>query len=173
MEAGFSLNESVVLTARAIQPPPKCNPEVTMRPLVEEWEWSSALQNQLDCREPPYSREGYTPFKTRQMERYLAMVRAGLGAWFGAFLDGRVVADLGVFVEDGLGRFQSVGTHPHFRRRGICGTLVFEAARYAFTHLGAQTLVMVADENYHAAKIYESVGFQPAERFVNAEWWER
>ena len=106
------------------------------------------------------------------MLRYRQMVQAGLGEWFGAFLGNRVAGDLGVFVQGGVGRFQSVGTHPDFRRRGICGTLVYEAARYAFQNLGAETLVMVADEEHHAAKIYESVGFVPTEHEIGMDWWE-
>ena len=29
-----------------------------------------------------------------------------------------------------------------------------------------ETLVMVADEEYHAAKVYESVGFRPTEKLL-------
>jgi len=83
------------------------------------------------------------------------------------------VADLGVFVERGVGRYQAVGTHPDFRRRGICGALVHQAGQYAFERLGAETLVMVADEAYHAARIYESVGFQPTERQFSLCRWPR
>jgi hypothetical protein len=39
--------------------------------------------------------------------------------------------------------------------------------------MGAQTLVIVADEDYHAAKIYESVGFAPTQRQIGIDWWER
>ena len=112
------------------------------------------------------------PFKTRQMARYRAMARAGLGEWFGVFSNRQVVADLGVFVGNGVGRFQSVGTHPDFRRRGFCGTLVYEAAQCALKQLGAKTLVMAADEEYHAAGIYESVGFRPTEHQIGMDWWE-
>lgn len=83
------------------------------------------------------------------------------------------MGNLGVFVKDGVGRFQSVGTHPDFRRRGLCGTLVYEAARYTLEHMGAETLVMVADEEYHAAGIYELVGFRPTEHQIGMDWWER
>jgi len=34
-------------------------------------------------------------------------------------------------------------------------------------------LVMVADETYHAAKIYESVGFVPAAKEHSAFWWPK
>lgn len=172
LDAGLRLMHSVVLTTSAVRPPPKYNSEIIIRPLREDWEWESALESQIACRSAEYTREGYAPYKTRAMLRYRQMVQAGLGEWFGAFLEGRVAADLGVFVEEGVGRFQSVGTHPDFRRRGLCGTLVYEAARSAFQNLGAKTLVMVADEEYHAAKIYESVGFVPAEHEIGLDWWE-
>ena len=172
LDAGLRPNSSVVLTASAVNPPPKVNADCVIRPLREDWEWESATEAQISCRAPEHTLEGYTPYKTRAMARYRRMVQAGLGEWFGAFLEGRAAADLGVFVENGVGRFQSVVTHPDFRRRGLCGTLVYEAARYAFERLGAETLVMVADEEYHAAKIYESVGFLPTEHHIGVDWWE-
>lgn len=109
----------------------------------------------------------------RKMERYRAMARKGLGAWFGAFLGGQLVGDLGMFVEGDIGRFQSVGTYPDFRRRGVCGTLVFHAAVHALEKMQVQTLVMVADLHYHAARIYESVGFAAAERQTGLTWWQK
>lgn len=172
LDAGLRVMALVVLTAQAVQPPPKVSSEIIIRPLREDWEWESATESQIACRSSEYSREEYTPFKTRQMTRYREMTKAGLGEWFGAFLDNRVAGDLGVFAQDGVGRFQSVGTHPDFRRRGICGTLVYEAAQYAFQNLGAKTLIMAADEEYHAAKIYESVGFVPTEHQIGMDWWE-
>ena len=76
---------------------------------------------------------------------------------------------MGLFVEDGIGRFQSVKTHPGYRRRGICGTMVYAIARRGLETMGAETLVMIADAEYHAAKIYQSVGLRPTERIVSVE----
>ena len=173
LEAGFDAEPSVVLTAAEVSKPPKFNKQIEVRRITTDWEWQGALEVQVACREPEHTAESYRTFKQRQMARWRTMTEAGLGEWFGAFLGNRLVGDLGVFVENGVGRFQSVGTHPEFRRRGICGTLVYEAAQHAFKHLGAQTLVMVADEDYHAAKIYESVGFRPTEHQIGLTWWER
>jgi ribosomal protein S18 acetylase RimI-like enzyme len=179
-EAGFNLSQSIVLTARQVNLPPKVNREVIIRPLSQDWEWQQAEEDQVACREPEHSLEGYRVFKHNQMERYRRMSQAGLGHWFGAFLGDRLVADLGLFVdlshsvgEELVGRFQSVETHPDFRRQGICGTLVQHASGYAFEKMGVETLVMVADEHYFAAKIYESVGFRPTERQVGVDWWEK
>ena len=153
--------------------PPKYNREIVIRPLTENWEWEQATQNQIACRQPEHRLDEYKVYKRDQMLRYRQMTRAGLGLWFGAYLEKQMVADLGVFADGSIGRFQQVGTHPDYRRRGICGALVYQASRYAFEHLKIETLVMVADENYHAAKIYESVGFQPKEHQVGLDWWKK
>jgi len=173
LDEGFELQQSVVLSTREVNIPPKYNTDVEIRPLSEDWEWEGATHNQIVCREPDHDLESYTVYKTAQMLRYRKMAKAGLGSWFGAFLGKDLVADLGVFTTGNLGRFQQVGTHPDHRRRGFCSTLVYQASLYAFEELKAQTLVMVADENYHAAKIYESVGFQPEEHMAGLMWWKK
>jgi ribosomal protein S18 acetylase RimI-like enzyme len=173
LEAGFNLSQNVVLAAQQVNIPPKYNREAEVRPLASDEDWEQATQNQIACRDPEHTLEGYRVFKTDQMRRYRQMSQAGLGHWFGAFLGSRLVAELGVFTSGKLGRFQQVGTHPDYRRQGICGALVYQASRYALEKMNAETLVMVADENYHAAKIYESIGFQPRERQVGLDWWPK
>jgi ribosomal protein S18 acetylase RimI-like enzyme len=173
LDEGFHLNQSVVLTAKEVKLPPKYNREAVVRPLTEDWEWEAATQNQIACRDPEHDLEGYQIFKRKQMQRYRQMSRAGLGHWFGAFLGERLTAELGVFTAGKVGRFQQVGTHPDDRRQGLCGALVYQASRYAFEQMQLETLVMVADENYHAAKIYESIGFEPREHQVGVDWWQK
>ena len=79
-------------------------------------------------------------------------------------MDGRLVGALGVFKEAAVGRFQLVCTDPGFQRRGIAGTLVYYASRFALKHMGLRLLVIVATEDSYAAKVYESVGFVPTEK---------
>ena len=173
LDEGFNLHQSVVLSTEQVTLPPKYNQDVVVRALRKDWEWEQATENQIACRPPEHSLDDYQVFKRDQMLRYRQMTWSGLGLWFGAFLGKQLVAELGVFGTGGIGRFQQVGTHPDYRRRGICGTLVYEASRYALDDLKIGTLVMVADENYHAAKIYESVGFQPKEHQVGLDWWKK
>lgn len=172
LDQGFNLSQTVVLATQHVKLPPKYNPEATVRPLTSDEDWEQATQNQIACRAPEHSLESYQVFKRDQMRRYRQMSHAGLGHWFGAFLGQQLVADLGVFSAGKLGRFQQVGTHPEYRRLGLCGALVYQASRYALEQMQLETLVMVADENYHAAKIYESIGFQPQERQVGLDWWQ-
>jgi GNAT superfamily N-acetyltransferase len=170
LTAGFRLNQNVVLTAQRAHPPPNYTQAVTVRPLSSDADWEQALANQIRCREPDHEESGYALFKQRQMARYRAMAVAGLGAWFGAFIGEQLVADAGVFHHRELARFQEVETHPDYRKRGIGGTLVYEAARYALAHYGIQTLVIVADRDSAPARLYASLGFEPAEAQVGLEW---
>jgi len=171
--AGFEVSQSVVLRASAVRAPAKMHAGVIVRPLAGDEDWRAAAALQIACRSEVYEAARYAVFKELQMARYREMAAAGLGQWFGAFLDGRLVGDLGLFREATLGRFQQVETHPDFFRQGICGRLVYEAARYGLEEMRLSELVMVADEHYHAARIYESAGFTPVAREYSACWWER
>lgn len=161
--AGFERQEGIVLVTGEPVPPPRPCPDLEVRPLRTETEWEAALRNQVACRSAGFAEDDYLIFKRRQMADYRALAEAGAGAWFGAFLGDRLVGELGVFVFDGVGRFQSVGTDPAHRRRGVCGTLVYQAAHHAQEHLGAERLVIVADPDDQAARVYQSVGFAPLE----------
>lgn len=173
LDAGFLLDESVVLQATEVRRPEKYGERAEVRPLTEDWEWQAALECQVATRDPIYAQGRFHDTLASKMERYRRMTQAGLGQWFGAFLDGRLAGDLGLFVFEGLGRFQWVETHPDFRRQGVCGALVHQAAERAFATLGAETLVIVGEAHYHAVKIYESVGFAPVERQSALLWIDR
>jgi GNAT superfamily N-acetyltransferase len=173
LAAGYNLSQNSILTARSVQPPPRVNSDVAIRRLAGDEEWEQALALQVLCSQGEHELEGFTVFARGLNARHRAMVRAGLGHWFGAFLEDRLVAGLGIFADGEIGRFQEVVTHPDFRRQGICGTLVYRASQFALVHMGVQTLVMAADEHYHAARIYESVGFVPTERQAGIDWWQR
>jgi predicted GNAT family acetyltransferase len=87
-----------------------------------------------------------------------------------AFLAGRMVSGLGVFGDgSGVVPFQNVDTHPQHRNKGLAGTLVHEASRYAKQDLGAPTQVIVADQTGTAIRIHRSVGFRGAETQVQLQ----
>jgi RimJ/RimL family protein N-acetyltransferase len=164
---GFEAIYSVVLTTRDPCPLPDRAAGIEARQVVTDEDWAQVLENHVACRDPRHELEGYRVFSQRQVDRYRRMTDSGLGAWFGAFAGERLVGDLGLFAREGLGRFQSVGVHPDFRRRGICRTLLHHASRYGFEQLGTRELVIVADPDYHAARLYESAGFLPTEHMVS------
>jgi ribosomal protein S18 acetylase RimI-like enzyme len=161
--AGFETDASSVLTATAVHEPPRPNREATYRRLVsdDDWEQQVALWDLDDDVTPEFVR-GKVAAERRTTE-------TGAGAWWGAFVDGRLLSSMGlVAASPGLARFQQVQTRPEARGRGLAGTLVERAARYGFEELGAQTLVMVADPDYLAIRIYRSVGFEDTETELQA-----
>src|SRR5436190_1618861 len=97
-------------------------------------------------------------------------VTGGRGMWLGGFLGDELVAGLGIFHDGEIGRYQQVCTHPKFIRRGICSRLVYQSALYAFDKMNLKELVMCAYEEYHAARIYESVGFKPVQQEFGLSW---
>ena len=163
LESGFILEHLAVLTVPRDHLTPKSSPGVILRPLLSENDWNQSIENQVICREPMFPEAGYRIFRQRQVKRNRAMVSHGLGAWFGAFSGSRLVADLGIFCDRELGRYQSVQTHPDFRRRGIAGALVYNAALYALDHFNLETLVIVAEADSPAERLYQSIGFQITE----------
>lgn len=160
---GFSFEQGDVLTAARVSAPQRPNAEISIRPLTSDADWEQGIQNQIATRAEGFALASYTVFKRAQMARYRAMARAGLGAWMGAFVGERLVGDLGIFAQDGVARFQSVGTHPDFRRRGVCATLVHAAAGFARSTLGARELVIVAEAHGGAGRIYRALGFRQTE----------
>lgn len=171
-EAGFELDSAVVLTTSRLNEPPHLNSRVEVRRISSERDWSDVRALQVLCADPKFFNDAYEEFVRRKVKDYKNMVEAGLGAWFGAFLGGKLIGDLGIFHENGVGRYQNVGTHPDHRRQGICGTLVYRAGQLALNEFKVDRLVMEADVDYHAARIYESVGFKRNEVNHALSWWK-
>ena len=171
LDANFDFDLGVVLTATQLNPPPHLNSDVTVKKIHSDQDWEDVTQLQLLCADPKFLNSYHTEFKLQQMSQYKKMSEADRGDWFGAFLDGKLVADLGIYSEEEIGRYQNVETHPDFRKQGICGTLVYQAGISALKDFGITTLVMEADPEYHAARVYESVGFKRTETNYSLSWW--
>jgi len=165
-ELGLNLDVSTVMTATSVHEPAHPNGQATYRTLESDADWEQQVEVSMAGED-----EGYDlPFVTAQAAAQRRLVDAGYGAWWGAFEGGRLLASMGLFTASpGLARFQSVKTHPDARGRGLAGTLVHRVSRYGLEELGAQTLVMVADPDYLAIRIYRSVGFTDTERQLQAE----
>jgi ribosomal protein S18 acetylase RimI-like enzyme len=167
-ERGFTVDAWTVMTATSVRLPAHPNSAATYRALASDDDWAQSLALQIACYDG-YEQD-HLEFVTLRTASNRALVAGGHGQWFGAFLDSRLVTQMGlVRAGRGLARFQSVETHPEFRGRGLAGTLVHHVSRYGFAELGAETLVMVADPNYVAIRIYEGVGFNATERALQAE----
>jgi GNAT superfamily N-acetyltransferase len=173
LEQGYDFQPQAVLSATAVVKPPRFSMDLEVRCLSGDREWADLIELQVASAHDNMPPGEWRKFYVSQAPRYRAMVAAGLGDWYGGFFEGRLVCALGLFHRDGLGRFQIVCTHPDFQRRGFAGTIVSAAAMRAFKELGLRELVMCADPDYHAIRIYESVGFVQRETEYGVYWWNR
>jgi len=160
--AGMTMERNAVMTATSVHAPPHPNTEAVFRTLEgdDDWRQSFELAAAVHAGEPG----GDAGFLTAQLAAKRALTEAGHGAWFGAFLDGTLVSQLGLITtrKTALARYQSVETHPAARRRGLAGTLVRHASATTLTG-DTKTLVMVADPDDTAIRVYRSVGFTVTE----------
>jgi ribosomal protein S18 acetylase RimI-like enzyme len=162
-QAGFQVERDAVLATDAVREPSHVNQAVLVRPLESPEDWRQSVELRLACHEdgePGNDRE----FLERRTAQNRGMVQRGHGAWFGAFADGRLLAQFGVFSDGAeIARYQGVETHPSARRQGLAGTLLHRAGVHAGQVLGARTLVIVADPDYSAIALYRSAGFADRE----------
>jgi ribosomal protein S18 acetylase RimI-like enzyme len=159
--AGMTMERYAVMTATSVRAPPHPNTEAVFRTLAGDADWRQSFE--LAAAIYPDEPGGAAEFLTARLAAKRALTEAGHGAWFGAFLGGTLVAQLGLITgKSGLARYQSVETHPAARRRGLAGTLVWHAGSTALTG-AASTLVMVADPEDAAIRVYRSVGFTVTE----------
>lgn len=70
---------------------------------------------------------GWSPeFVRARLAAERRLTEAGHGTWFGAFLDGQLLAQLGVVTDgSGLARYPYVKTHPAARRHSLARTLAW------------------------------------------------
>ena len=167
LESGFELEVSTVLTLRgppagAPDPGPLCRPLETH----DDWAQLGNLRIELG-KDDGRDNEGYRAFLARRVSEARALDAAGHAVHFGAFVDGHLRASLGLVTDGGdTARYQSVETHPEFRRRGLAGALVAMAGHHGVAERHVSTLVIVADPHGPAINLYRSLGFQDAEHQV-------
>ena len=165
VECGLEVDRSVVMTAKRVLAPGRPNPHAVCRILdvdkAADWE---AAVNLHALEHHDFDAPEFRNFVQRRMDVRREQQLAGLGGWFGAFMDGQMVSGLGLFTDgSGLGRFQDVETLASARRLGLASTLVHRASIAGFRHFGIRDLVMVADPDDTAIRIYRSLGFADSE----------
>lgn len=166
VDAGFRLNRYSVMASEGPFTPVRLSEAVEVRKLTSESDWQQSLENKVACKEPELEEATCRKFLERQTNRYRSMTRAGLGDWYGAFHGDQLVADLGIYHDDGVGRYQTVQTHPEFRQRGIGTALISKSGQQAFDKYDLRMLVIVSEEDSPARRLYESVGFKRRESQV-------
>ena len=167
--AGLTPDVATVLVAEHLEPAVPTDPAAALRPLSGDDDWRQAVDLQLALADDPS--DEHRLFVVRRAAESRGLVEAGHGVHVGAFVDGVMRAGLGLFADGaGLARYQSVETHPEFRRRGLAAGLLVLAADLVATEHPVAWLVIVADPDYVAIELYRRLGFVDLERQVQ---WQR
>jgi ribosomal protein S18 acetylase RimI-like enzyme len=158
-QAGFDVSGGVVLVApmvASVTPPLG----VTIRALHSPDDWAQSIELSMANREEQYEATGYRTYLEAKVVTQRHLCEQGHGAWWGAFVEQQLVSQMGIFdCGDGRARFQTVMTHPDYRRRGLARATLSATGHFAVEALGARELVIVAEPDYVAIDLYRSLGF--------------
>jgi ribosomal protein S18 acetylase RimI-like enzyme len=172
MQRGYDVEHNVglVATPQALAPHPRANREVEVRPLdpaaggPDERLFNAVIDLQIAGRAERIDEDEHREFTRARQAELRELFAAGRGAWYVALSpDGELVGSCGIVATGDRGRFQAVETAVAHRRRGICSRLVIDAAAHAAVAHSLSTFVIVADADYHALGLYESLGFERRE----------
>lgn len=162
-QAGFTVDETSVLATQSVHTDKPAPKGVEFRQIRTDAEWLAVIDAQTRDGFPQIPPDEYRRYKEATFANYRRMSEQGLGDWWGAFKGAKLVADLGLFFGEGVGRFQSVETTPEHRRQGICRAMVNHVSNHGLAARTGITLIMHADAHDVARGIYCSVGFKEIE----------
>jgi GNAT superfamily N-acetyltransferase len=165
---GLALEHEDVLTTRTLPRPTPLPRGYTVRRLEgDDWEQDlarSVAENDTTGEEDPQS---FLRFSRAQRSARWDLCARGLGAWFGAFADDELVADLGIVRCGSTARYQDVTTDEAHRRRGLASHLLGVAAQWS-ADAGCDHWVIVTGATNPAGRVYRASGFTPGIGTVQA-----
>lgn len=129
-----------------------------IRPFLSELDWEKWAENEIKERPTIFSKASFQGYLIGRMEVYKQLNKQGFGNFYGVFQEEDLLSSAGLYIFDGIGRFQQVRTIEHARRQGMCNALI--QSIYKSNETKMKAAVIVADEAYHALKLYEGLGFR-------------
>jgi len=165
---GLELELDEVLTTSTL-PRQTAPPEgYTVRRLDgQDWESSVGRMVAENLRTGEHEARAHKRFARAQAATQRALSDRDVGAWFGAFADDALVAELGIVRCGAMARYQSVGTDEEHRGRGLASHLLGVAAQWAAGQ-GCDRWVIVTEATNPAGRVYRRAGFEPDSGNVTA-----
>ncbi|WP_295514723.1 GNAT family N-acetyltransferase [uncultured Pseudomonas sp.] len=149
---------SMRLAADAVQPAPALPEDLKIRRLEQATDWHQWNELQAEVTPGGEHPEAHRRYLDYQARRYRSLCDSGLGDWWGIFDgDEQLLAYLGLYRLDRVGRFQAVTTRRDWRQRGLCQVLlgtVLQHQRHA-----VNSFVIVAEGDHQAQRLYGRAGF--------------
>jgi GNAT superfamily N-acetyltransferase len=165
---GVRLELDEVLTTRTLPVQTPAPDGYAVRRLDgDDWEHVVTKEMAENARTEQYEEVGHERFVRAMVTTRSELSGRGAAAFFGAFHDGRLVADLGIVRCGSRARYQAVGTEPDHRGRGLASHLLGVAAAWAAQH-GCDEWVIVTASTNPAGRVYRRAGFAPDAANVEA-----
>ncbi|TCS38736.1 GNAT family N-acetyltransferase [Reinekea marinisedimentorum] len=167
----FAYEEDHILTQprSTFTKPLTLNTEVSLRPLTSDTDWQQWMQLSIQEMNTEHDESSLRPYLLAKRDKYRKLEARGYGQYMGAFAGERLIGYAGLYHLHKIARFQSVHVIPEFENRKVAKTLLTRLIEQVNPHV--ETLVIVADEHYHATLLYQSLGFQVTERQCSLSWW--
>ena len=160
---GYYFEYDDIMVASEVVKPDNLNSKVVIRSVLEDREWDEVIH--LNIKIEAGGTAIYAASTTLLIRKYRELCFARQCTWMGAYIEDKLVADLGLFhAGKGRGLAAMVKTHPDYRRQGICRTLLYEASLIGFEQMNFDKIVMVADRAFSAGRVYADVGYKPIEK---------
>jgi GNAT superfamily N-acetyltransferase len=158
---GLDLELDEVLTTRALPRQTPLPEGYTVRRLGgDDWAQCVARAVAENDRTGEQEPQSHRRFTKRRVQARRELSQKDRAAFFGAFADGVLVADLGIVRCSNTARYQSVGTDEQHRRHGLATHLLGVAAQWSTEH-GCDRWVIVTEATNPAGRVYRRVGFEP------------
>jgi GNAT superfamily N-acetyltransferase len=159
-EHGMEVELDEVLATRTLPRQTDLPGGYTVRQLTAD-DWEQSVRRALADNDATKEHEPqvHERFVRARAETQQTLCERDVAAFFGAFADDVLVADLGIVRCGATARYQNVGTHAAHRRRGLASHLLGVAARWAGDR-GCDEWVIVTEATNSAGRVYRSVGFE-------------
>lgn len=168
---GFRLKKSEVLSCSNLKKPEATKIEIVFREIIEDNDWNGWVEVHLD-ENWPFSEDSQYGFYFKHLENIKTLVAKKIMRRFGAFTSNKMVGELGILHESGVGRFDTVSTHQNYRCLRICSNLIYYTGDKILNE-NASKLIIVADDDYFAKNIYKKLGFEFIEEQIGFEWYDK
>lgn len=167
-DRGVVLDLDEVLTTRELPRRAPLPTGYVVRQLAgDDWEQAVAKDMADNARTDQYEPVGHERFVRATVRTRSELSDRGAAAFFGAFHDGVLVADLGIVRCGTIARYQAVGTEPEHRGRGLASHLLGIAAQWS-AERGCDQWVIVTSATNPAGRVYRRAGFAPDAANVEA-----
>ena len=153
---GFKYDDTTSLTTKKLNINYQNN-TINMQTLSSEEDWKKVIDFQIAVyHEISKNADEWRDFYEKRLFQYRKLVHSGLGRWYIARINNKIVADLGLFWQEGVARYQLVTTHKEYRRMGIAQTLI----KFASEDSKCSLFIIEADNEGAGINLYQSIGFK-------------